>query len=388
MSVTIHVVCKTLIFRVYKQLLLLSFTVFSSFSCSFLTTSISLLHHLAFEVKVLLRLSIIRRHFNLGFKSVVGLVEQLEDQIESLSLSQISSYTARLQKTVNNQQHETKNLNRTIDNKSKQLIESQQLNHRLQKRSRELENCLVSDNSSPIKKDSHNSNLPPSLDLPWRKLKRTRSLRTKSGLPVGGQPGHRGSTLQQVSSPDEIISHPVDKCGHCNTSLTEAPVKGFRRRQVFEIRQGRRWIIEHQIEIKCCDHCQNISQSEFPAGVKAPVQYGASVFSRLVYLHLYQLLPVARTAETMKDLFQCPLSMGTVQRAANLCAGKLLRCEQRIKNAILESSVIGADETGVRINGGQAYVHVARTETLTHFGFHPKRGRAAFEAIGIINRFT
>jgi hypothetical protein len=37
---------------------------------------------------------------------------------------------------------------------------------------------------SEVRRDSHNSNQPPSLDLPWKKPKRTKSLRKKSGLKV------------------------------------------------------------------------------------------------------------------------------------------------------------------------------------------------------------
>lgn len=46
-------------------------------------------------------------------------------------------------------------------------------------------------------------------------------------------------------------------------------------------------------------------KAKFPTGVRTPVQYGQGVLSRCVYLHLYQLLPVARTSETMRDLFAC-----------------------------------------------------------------------------------
>jgi transposase len=87
--------------------------------------------------------------------------------------------------------------------------------------------------------------------------------------------------------------------------------------------------------------------ADFPPGVRAPVQYGKGVFSRSVYLHLYQLLPVARTAETMRDLSQCPLSVATIQRAARVSSGKLVNTEQRIKAAIRNSEVIGVDETGL-----------------------------------------
>jgi hypothetical protein len=41
--------------------------------------------------------------------------------------------------------------------------------------------------------------------------------------------------------------------------------------------------------------------------VRAPAQYGKGVLSRSVYLHLYQLLPINRTSETMRDLFGCAL---------------------------------------------------------------------------------
>ena len=146
-------------------------------------------------------------------------------------------------------------------------------------------------------------------------------------------------------------------------------------------------MIEHRIEIKDCPRCGKTVRADFPAALKAPVQYGISITSKIVYLNLYQLLPVARTAETMKDLFACPVSWATVQRAADFCSRKLVRSEQRIKAAIREAAVIGVDETGIRISGATSWVHVARTEHLTHLAVHTKRGTEAFEAVGIINRF-
>lgn len=89
----------------------------------------------------------------------------------------------------------------------------------------------------------------------------------------------------------------------------------------------------------------------------------------------------------MRDLFGCDISQASIQRAARFCSDKLIRCEQRIKQAIRESEVIGADETGIRINGTTAWVHVARTDTLTHLASHTNRGKAAFDAIGILNQF-
>jgi transposase len=89
----------------------------------------------------------------------------------------------------------------------------------------------------------------------------------------------------------------------------------------------------------------------------------------------------------MRDLFGCGISQASIQRAARLCSDKLIRCEQRIKQAIRESAVIGADETDIRINGSSAWVHVARTGFLTHLASHTHRGQAAFNATGILNQF-
>ncbi len=128
-------------------------------------------------------------------------------------------------------------------------------------------------------------------------------------------------------------------------------------------------------------------KAKFPASVRAPVQYGTGVLSRSVYLHLYQLLPVARTAETMRDLFACRICAATIQRAARVSSGKLVKTEQHIKSAIRDSAVIGVDETGLRVAGSGGYIHVARTEELTHYAYDARRGKAAMDEIGILPQF-
>ena len=329
----------------------------------------------------------IRRRYEQGFDSIVRLVIQLEDRIEDLSAIHVSEP----QRLIRSQSAVIKHLQQTIVNKDVELVEAHQLNHQLQARLRELEKSIEADNSAsfelPISRDSHNSNQPPSLDLPWTKPKRTRSLRKQSGLRVGGQIGHDGVTLQQIAVPNRVIVHQTDECQHCGTSLVAISANSFHKRQVFEIENGALSVIEHRASLKSCPSCENIAKGQFPVAVKAPVQYGASVLSRALYLHLYQLLPVARTQEAMRDLFGCDISQASIQRAARLCSAKLIRCEQRIKAAIRDSAVIGADETGIRINGANAWVHVARTETLTHLASHTHRGQAAFNTIGILNQF-
>ena len=376
-----------------------------------------------------MHLSIIRQYYKRGFQSVVQLIERFEMQIENLTLAQSSNqHLIYLERTIESQRNEIKRLNRVLENKSQQLLVSQrnihqlrkasqfhlkqkdeihrswqhktdklqnrltdvqQINQKLQAKIRELEKCLESDTAPPsVKLDSHNSSRPPALDPPWSKPKQTRSLRRRSGKPVGGVSGHQGFTLRQVSAPDQVIVHRVDVCRHCHHSLITNESRRVHKRQIFEIENGALSVIEHQAEVKLCPLCRQISKGCFPVDLKAPVQYGTSVFSRIVYLNQYQLLPIGRTAESMNDLFACPVSWATVNRATRICSDQLLRVELKIKAGLRNSSVLGVDETGIRINGKIAWVHLARTERLTHLAVHPKRGRAAFDEIGIISRFT
>lgn len=181
----------------------------------------------------MLHLSTIRLHYDSGFKSVVRLVEELEQQIEVLTLAnQSSNYVKLLEKSISSQQEVIQRLSQTVENKSKEIFKlhqshhqvqrklqmrlskTQKINQQLRTRVRELEYLLASGNSSTPKLNSHNSNLPPSLDPPWQKVKRTRSLRKKSGASVGGQLGHQGFTLKQVS--DALGALIIYICGEFN----------------------------------------------------------------------------------------------------------------------------------------------------------------------------
>jgi transposase len=324
----------------------------------------------------------IRRVHAQGVESVVRLVHRLADRITDLEALPLRSP----QPVIAALSRELARAKRTLARQSQELLEQQQLNRQLLRRIRELEHEV--ERGAPVARDSHNSNLPPSTDPPWQKVKRTRSLRKQSGRKPGGQFSHHGTTLRQVAQPDRLILHTPDLCTGCGAALQHSTPQAVIRRQVFDLSDGRVQVTEHRAETRRCAQCVGVTQARFPASVRAPVQYGPGVLSRSVYLHLYQLLPVARTAETMRDLFGCPVSLATVARAARVSSGKLVGVEQRLKAALRDSQVIGVDETGLRVAGSGGYVHVVRTEALTHYAYDERRGKAAMDETGILPQFT
>src|SRR5258707_7681664 len=235
-----------------------------------------------------------------------------------------------------------------------------------------------------LKKDSHNSHLPPSSDRFGRQPK---GLRKKSGKKVGGQSGHAGNTLMLSPTPDTVIVHPVEHCAHCQQDMRAVGCVQVERRQVIDLPPQRVVVIEHQSEQKCCPACQQISVAAFPEDVRAPVQYGAACGAVAVYLGHQQWLPYERACEVMQDVLGLTMSVGTLQALVQRCAKSLEAVEQQIKTALSCAEVLHQDETGLYVAGQRHWMHVSSTPQLTHYAVHPKRGKRALEAIGILKDF-
>lgn len=250
-------------------------------------------------------------------------------------------------------------------------------NFRLRRRNSELEALFA--------KDSHNSSRPPSTDPPW--AKRTRSLRRPSGRSPGGQSGHQGSTLQLSSRPNRVVEHRPRECRNCHALLAAEQVVRHHRQQVWEIVPAKLKVTEHRLALLRCSACGRTTQGEFSRAVRSGVQYGPGVKARVLYLQQYQLLPYQRTSEAMRDLFGCQLSAGTVANIVRECADALVETELKIKQKLRRSSVIHADETGLRIDKRLGYVHVASTSELTHYGAAKHRGQTAMDEINVLPRY-
>jgi transposase len=235
-----------------------------------------------------------------------------------------------------------------------------------------------------LAKDSHNSHLPPSSDRFHRQPK---SLRKKSGKKLGGQVGHAGNTLKLSPTPDQVIVHPVECCQHCQRDLREVESLAVERRQVLDLPPKRVLVIEHLVQQKWCPTCHEISSAAFPDEVRAPVQYGAALGAVGVYLVQQQLLPYERACEVMEDLLGPSMSVGTLQGLVERCAQQLAPVEQQIKAALSRAEVLHQDETGLYVAGQRHWMHVSATEHLTHYAVHPKRGKEALDAIGILADF-
>lgn len=226
-----------------------------------------------------------------------------------------------------------------------------------------------------------NSHKPPSSEGYEKPAPRSRRERTERK--PGGQPGHEGRTLRQVQTPDELVVHRPGACGGCGAWLADAPVVSTESRQVFDLPEIVLRVVQHGLEHRRCG-CGQVTMAQAPVGVGAPAQYGPGVRALGTYLLAAQHLPLARTAELMSELVGAPISQGSLAGWYADAAADLDGFDAALRQGLAGAGVLGADETGIRVDGRLAWVHAARTDTLTRYTVSDKRGVEAMSAAGVL----
>lgn len=260
----------------------------------------------------------------------------------------------------------------------------------LQARCEELEAKVAQ-----LERNSRTSSKPPSSDSGnFTNPPKPKSLRKKSGRKPGGQKGHKGDTLKRVANPDHIVEHRLEKdlrCPKCGETIpgtgAELTSDSCECRQVFELPAIRLEVTEHRAEKRRCHQCGTQVTAAFPEGVNAPAQYGERVRATALYFGVHQLLPYQRLAQTFADVFQAPLSEGTLGNMIKGGGVKAAEAMTPVREALVEAEVAHADETGCRVKGKRHWLHVFSTAKLTSFHIDKKRGHEGMNRPGLLGRF-
>ena len=223
--------------------------------------------------------------------------------------------------------------------------------------------------------NSRNSSQPPASDP-----NREKKPRSKANTSPGGQLGRKGITLKQVDEPDEIQDLKIDRRTLPRGDYEEA---GYESRQVFDIRICRH-VTEYRAQI-VMDNNGKKYVAPFPAEVNRPAQYGAQVKVNAVTMSMYQLIPYERVKTHFAEMYDLPLSAGSLFNF-NLDAFSRLAPFMALAKWQLgqHETVVHADETGINVNGKRLWLHGASNERWTLIAAHAKRGKEAMDDIGIL----
>ena len=301
--------------------------------------------------------------YNEGISAVITVVKDMSSRIDFLG------------GTITGLNTEITGLNAQVGSLNDAIHDMKESNAKQEMRIAELE--------ARLNKNSNNSSKPPSQDG-YRKA--PKNSRQKSGKATGGQPGHEGKTLDKVAKPDEIIELKTQTICDCGYNL-ETVENSRKTRQVFDIPKPRVLVAEYVTHSKVCPGCGKVHKSKFPLGVTQPTQYGETMQTLMNYLTMYQLIPLNRATEAIRDITGQSISEGTLVNSAKALSDKVSGAVESIKQAIIQTAVAHFDETGIRSEGKTKWMHVASTESLTYYEVHDKRGEQAALDIGILPSF-
>lgn len=158
------------------------------------------------------------------------------------------------------------------------------------------------------------------------------------------------------------------------------------KRQEFNIKITT-FITEYQAQV-LIDNLGVKYVAQFPKGIDGAVQYGPTVRGMAVYLSNFQMLPFERMSDFFRHQISLPISTGTLVNMNAEASKLLLEFEQAAKRALIKSSLIYHDETGINIAGKTHWLHSASNDLWTLFCAHKKRGNEAMNDIGILPNFS
>jgi len=178
----------------------------------------------------------------------------------------------------------------------------------------------------------------------------------------------------------------VEHCEHCGHDLTRIAAQDHERRTLMDVVFVTH---EHHVdaEIKCCPMCNKTSRGPFPDPFHGPLQYGTGVIALAVNLPVSQMVSVRRTAQLLKSMTGRLISESTLIEWVLRIHRALEEWEQVATQQLLSMPVLHVDETSIRINRKNHWIHTCTSGDPGLMLVHAKRGQEAIDEINIIPRY-
>ena len=229
------------------------------------------------------------------------------------------------------------------------------------------------------RKRSTNSSLPPSSDEGDGTAAGT--ARTGSKGPV--QKTCDNAHLRQTSITE---TSKVTACSGCGRSMVQVACAGHETRTlvdiVFDVVTTR-----VEAEIKTCPDCRTESRGAFPDTMPGPLQYGHGIIAFAIHQMVAHMVPLRRLAQTMKVITGASIAEATLLAWCRRLDKTLKDWEKAAINQLLASPVLHTDETSIRINRKNHWLHNYSAGSITLLFCHPNRGRSAMDFFNIIPRY-
>lgn len=231
------------------------------------------------------------------------------------------------------------------------------------------------------RKDSNNSSIPPS----QTKQDETtdNELKNKQGK---NKKDHHITQIENIRTVEIVTPMVVSNCNNCGADLTETACSCVERRTKIDIVFEK--VVEHvDAEVKECPQCNHLNKAEFPKDMHGPLQYGNGVKAFVVQLLVTQMISLNRAAAMVYQLIGQTISEATMLSFIMRVYLALEDWEIDTKQQLLNTAVINTDETSLRVNKKNYWIHVYSAGDITLKLLHEKRGKEAIKDFGIIAKY-
>ncbi len=226
------------------------------------------------------------------------------------------------------------------------------------------------------RKNNRNSSMPSS---------QTGKDSTSTGANGKGKK-HNGALSENTRTVETTQVAKVKDCEFCGESLDDISATEHERRTKVDIIFEK--VVSHvDAEIKVCPRCNMQNKGPFPEDMSGPLQYGPGIKGYVVNLFVAQMISLKRVQQSIQTLIGQVISEATILKYVIQLYHALEVWEQSSIKQLLQMPSMHVDETSLRVDRKNHWIHVYSAGDITLKFLHPNRGQEAIEEIGIIPRY-
>lgn len=195
-------------------------------------------------------------------------------------------------------------------------------------------------------KTSRTSSKPPSTD---------RKGRRESSRPGGAKPGHKGHARALAETADAHEDHRPAQCQHCGLAFGEDAVGDvIGEYDEIDLPEVKPIIRRHRRMSCTCRICGKTTSAPVPQAAQG-TPFGHRIHALALYLKSNQLFSYQRLQGVFGDLFGLDISQGALMNMFKRAAPIFASRRDDALMALRRADVVACDETGMRIEGCNAY---------------------------------
>jgi len=214
-------------------------------------------------------------------------------------------------------------------------------------------------------KTSRTSSKPPATD---------RKERREQSKPGGAKPGHEGHSRVMSDAPDMVVELLPDRCACCGETLHgDLAAEIVSVSEQIDLPVVAPVVIQHRRLAVHCPSCGTRVVAPVPEAARG-TPFGPRLHAVATYLKTFQALSYERLQAALADLFGLKLSQGGLMNLLRRAQGCFRSGREEAVSSLRRAAVVASDETGVRIEGSNAYHWVFRSAQAVVHTASPTRG--------------